>query len=275
MRLETTKGAGMEAKGALAEIFGLERQDEDRFLAPPVESVLPRTYGGQLAAQSLWAAGMTVAPGRPPHSLHSYFVRAGHPEKPVLLEVRGTRDGRSFSTRNVTASQDGRTIFELIASFHVPEDGDEWQSVRDLGVPPPEGLPSVDITPHIGRMPDLDIRPVNPPSEEGFPLRQPFWIRVREPVDDPALHPCLLAYVSDVSSVDSCRPPGPDRPYAAAASLDHTLWFHRPARSDEWLLYSLEAVVNHGARGLARGGLYTADGALVASVAQEALLRPA
>lgn len=264
----------MGTSGTLSEFFGLERQDEDRFLARPVESVLPRTFGGQVAAQSLRAAGLTVGPERPVHSLHAYFIRSGQPTKPLTLDVDRTRDGRTFSTRHVTAHQDGKTIFELVASFHDPEDGDDWQPRRDPGVPGPEELAPFDLPAHFGRMPAHDLRPVNPPAATGFPLRHPFWIRFLEPVDDPALHACLLTYLSDISVVDASRAPGTATPYATAVSLDHALWFHRPARADEWLLYSMDPLNNHGGRGLAHGALHTADGALVASVAQETLLRP-
>ncbi|WP_157963766.1 acyl-CoA thioesterase [Actinocorallia populi] len=261
--------------GALAEIFALERQDEDRFLIRPVESEMQRTFGGQVAAQSLRAAQLTVAPGRPVHSLHASFLRGGQPAKPLHLDVRRARDGRTFSTRHVTASQDGKTIFELTASFHVPEDGEDWQPSGGLDVPRPEELPAYRLPSWFGDIPNFDVRPVNPPGDEEFPLRHPFWFRSLDPVGDPSLHPCVLTYVSDIAVVDSSRAPGSTASYVTAVSLDHAVWFHRPARSDEWLLYSMDSLLNHGARGLARGTMHTLDGTLVASVAQETLLRPA
>ncbi|MEO3782291.1 acyl-CoA thioesterase domain-containing protein [Actinocorallia sp. B10E7] len=260
---------------ALAEIFALERQDEDHFVVQPVDSEMQRTFGGQVAAQSLRAAQLTVGAERPAHSLHAYFIRGGQPAKPLHLDVRRTRDGRTFSTRHVTAVQDGKAIFELVASFHDPEDGEEWQPSEPLDVPRPEELPSYRLPSWFGDIPNFDIRPVNPLRDEEFPLRHPFWFRSLDEVAEPALHPCVLTYVSDVAVVDSSRAPGSAVRYATAVSLDHAVWFHRPARADEWLLYSMDSSINHGARGLARGTMRTLDGTLVASIAQETLLRPA
>ena len=260
--------------GALAEIFALERRDEDRFTVQPVESEMQRTFGGQVAAQSLRAAQLTVPSERPVHSLHAYFIRGGQPAKPLHLDVRRTRDGRTFSTRHVTAVQDGKAIFELVASFQDPEDGEEWQPSGPLGVPAPEELPSYRLPSWFGDIPNFDVRPVNPLGDEEFPLRHPFWFRSLEPVEDASLNPCVLTYVSDVAVVDSSRAPGSTARYATAVSLDHAVWFHRPARAEEWLLYSMDTHINHGARGLARGTMHTLDGTLVASISQETLLRP-
>jgi len=260
--------------GALTEIFALEERGEDRFTIPPVPTDMPRSFGGQVAAQSLRAAQLTVPPARPVHSLHAYFIRGGQPAKPLHLDVRRARDGRTFSTRHVTAHQDGKVVFELTASFHEPEDGDEWQPPAPPGVPGPEELPRYELPSWFGRVPLLDIRPVGPLVDEPFPLRHPFWFRALEPVGEPSLHPCVMTYVSDISVVDASRAPGSATAYATAVSLDHAVWFHRPARADEWLLFSMESVFNHGSRGMARGTMHALDGTLVASVAQEALLRP-
>ncbi|GAA0951683.1 acyl-CoA thioesterase [Actinocorallia libanotica] len=266
----------MGMSGVLADIFALERQEEDRFTIRPVPSQMERTFGGQIAAQSLRAAQLTVAPGRPVHSLHASFLRTGQPTKPLDLAVRRVRDGRGFSTRHVTASHGDRTIFELTASFHVPEDGEEWQPTGGLDVPGPEELTSYELPAWFGGVPNFDVRPAGPLLlDELFPLRHPFWFRYRDPIEDASLHPCVMAYISDLAVVDSSRAPGSTVSYSTAVSLDHAVWFHRPARADEWLLYSMESVTNHGSRGMARGTMHTLDGTLVASVAQETLIRPA
>lgn len=259
----------------LTRLFELTPLGGDVFLATSPSVGRPRLFGGQVAGQSLRAACLT-ADGRPPHSLHAYFIRPGTPGEPLTFEVARTRDGRSFSTRHVTASQGGKPILELIASFHAPEDGFDWQADPPAGTPGPDGLRGL-VPPSFFRHPmGFDIRVVNPPGENEWPIAHPFWIRADGPVgDDPALHACLVAYLTDMGVVSSARAPGSPRELATAVSLDHAVWFHRPARVDEWMLYSAEPVVNHGARGLARGTLHTADGTLLASVAQEALLRPA
>lgn len=260
----------------VARLFDLSALGEDSFLSAARSVGRPRLFGGQVAAQSLRAASLTAA-GRPPHSLHAYFIRPGAPDEPLTFDVARTRDGRSFSTRHVTASQGGKPILELIASFHDPEDGFDWQAG-----PPPSGAAGPDashepvLPPFFGHPSGFDVRVVDPPGEGEFPLRHPFWIRAAGPVgDDPALHACLLAYLSDMAVVTAARAPGSPRELATAVSLDHAMWFHRPPRADRWLLYSVDPVTNHGARGLARGTLHTLDGTLMASVAQEALLRPA
>jgi acyl-CoA thioesterase-2 len=259
----------------ITRVFDLTPLGGDAFTAasPPVGR--PRLFGGQVAAQSLRAACLT-ADGRPPHSLHAYFIRPGMPDEPLVFDVARTRDGRSFSTRHVTASQGGKPILELIASFHEPEGGFDWQAGPPPSAPGPEGLAEPE-PPAFLRHPDgFDIRVVNPPADGGFPMRHPFWIRATAPVgDDPSLHACLIAYLSDMGVVSSARAPGSPRRLATAVTLDHAVWFHRPPRADRWLLFSAAPVTNHGARGLARGALHTADGTLVASIAQEALLRPA
>ncbi|TDC95255.1 acyl-CoA thioesterase domain-containing protein [Actinomadura sp. 7K507] len=259
----------------LTRMFDLTPLGEDSFVADSPSVVRPRLFGGQVAGQSLRAACLTAG-GRPPHSLHAYFIRPGSPDEPLNFDVSRTRDGRSFSTRHVTASQGGKPILELIASFHEPEDGFDWQLGPPSGTPGPDGLPRLVLPSFLRHSVGFDIRVVDPPAADEWPMRHPFWIRADGPVgDDPALHACLVAYLSDLGVVSSARAPGSPRKLATAVTLDHAMWFHRPPRADRWLLFSADPVTNHGARGLARGTLHAADGTLVASIAQEALLRPA
>ncbi|HEX2316910.1 MAG TPA: acyl-CoA thioesterase domain-containing protein [Thermomonospora sp.] len=261
---------------ALARLFALEPVDGDAFVVNAPSLGRTRLFGGQVAAQSLRAACLTLADGRPPHSLHAYFLRPGIPDEPLRLEVTRTRDGRSFATRHVTAAQGGKPIFEMVASFHDPEPGHDWQPAAPTGVPGPDELPPLEQPAFLRHPPLFDVRLVRRPEPGRFPMPHPFWVRAREPLgDDPALHACLIAYLSDMAVVSSAMAPGSPTRLATAVSLDHAVWYHRPARADAWLLYSVDPVTNFGARGLARGTLHTEDGVLVASIAQEALLRPA
>ncbi|HEX7167813.1 MAG TPA: acyl-CoA thioesterase domain-containing protein, partial [Acidimicrobiales bacterium] len=211
-----------------------------------------------------------------PHSFHAYFVRPGAPGVPLDLGVTRTRDGRSFSTRQVVAAQDGDAIFVLTASFHVEEEGDDWHepATATLDVPSPEDI-GEDASPlaRFSTMSPFDMRPVR--TGATFPAVHPFWVKTRDALpDDPAIHACVLAFMSDMGVVGSARAPRSTAAPFAGASLDHAVWFHRPVHADQWLLFSVEPVSNAGARGLARGTFHTRDGVLVASVAQEALLRP-
>jgi acyl-CoA thioesterase-2 len=263
-----------QTPSVIAQMFALEPLDGDAFVVNSPSVARERLFGGQVAAQSLRAACLTVDDGRPPHSLHAYFIRPGIPDEPLRLDVGRTRDGRSFSTRHVTASQGGKPIFEMVASFHAPESGHDWQPSPPGGVPRPGDLEPPRLDGLFRHPPAFDIRLTKPTGPGGFPLPHPFWIRASEPVgDDPALHACLITYLSDMAVVSSAVAPDSPKPLAMGVSLDHALWFHRPARVDQWLLYSVDPVTNFGARGLARGTLHTADGVLVASIAQEALLR--
>ncbi|MGH9171168.1 MAG: acyl-CoA thioesterase [Acidimicrobiales bacterium] len=233
-----------------------------------------RLFGGQVAAQSLKAACLSVEPGRRPNSLHAYFVRAGRPGVGIDLDVRLIRDGRSFSTRQVTASQDDVPIFEMLASFHVEETGRDWQLPAPQGMPQPEDLAGLDWGRfHLG---GVDIRLVGAERRfSGFPILHPCWIRLRAPLeDDPVTHASIMAYLSDIALMGSAAAPGSRFQVPGSASLDHAVWFHRDARADDWLLYSAEPTTNFGARGLARGTFHTRGGELVASVMQEALIRP-
>lgn len=231
----------------------------------------PRLFGGLIAAQALAAAGATVLPDRLPQSLHAYFIRGGRVGVDVEFSVELTRDGRSFNTRRVTASQDGAAIFEMLASFHRPETTTDWQRRE------PPGLPLAEAT-TVTALPEqwadhFETR-VAPGGPNDWPV-QPFWFRTRELVeDDPLLRACALTFISDVGLVSAARPPGADMPGpGGAASLDHALWLHRPVDPHEWHLYEAVALTHSDARGLARGSITDRDGTLIASVTQESLWR--
>jgi acyl-CoA thioesterase-2 len=250
-----------------------------------------RVFGGQVIGQALVAATRTVD-GRPPHSLHAYFLLAGDPKVPIIYEVDRIRDGKSFTTRRVVAIQHGHAIFSMSVSFHSDEGGLDHQMPAP-DVPKPEALPSdAHIKQHVlPQMPEavrryyererpVELRPVEfgrylgQKSEDGH---FNVWIRTTGPLpDDPAIHRCVLAYASDMMLLDTALVPHGRSVFDRSimgASLDHALWFHRPFRADEWLLYSQDSPNLHGARGFARGLIYSASGTLVASVVQEGLLR--
>ena len=244
-------------------------------------------FGGQVAAQSLMAAGRTVEIGRP-HSLHAYFLRPGDPTVPILYEVDRIRDGRSFTTRRVVAIQHGRAIFNLSASFHVDEPGLSHQFPMPE-VPQPEDLESLvtRLEPYrevlgdwFARPHPIDQRPIGELPYSRNASKEPIqrlWIRADGTLpDDPLLHACIAAYASDMSLFDTMLAPH-DVTWEDAdfmgASLDHCMWFHRPFRADEWLLYDMDSPIASGARGLARGFLFTRDGTLVVSLVQEGLMR--
>jgi acyl-CoA thioesterase-2 len=273
-------------------ILELEPLGADRFRGGNEPDRFGRLFGGQVIAQALMAAARTVEE-RLPHSLHAYFLKTGNPEIPVDFEVHRVREGRAFATRRVLALQAGEAILNLATSFQREEPGDEHQLPMPE-VPPPEGLRSAhdqvrdalaELPPGEGqgrvwieRPPPVDWRPVRRPSfllaGPGEP-HQEVWFRF-PPVDsdDPLLHRVLLAYASDLSLLDViARSHGLLPGRAMLASLDHALWFQRSARVDQWLLFAQESPAAAGARGLARGMIYTRGGALVASVAQEGLMR--
>jgi acyl-CoA thioesterase-2 len=260
----------------LLRLLTLEPTTPDVFRARVPDEGPERLFGGHVAAQALRAATLTVDDGRLPHSLHAYFLRPGRLGDDLVLSVDRARDGRSFTTRRVTVVQSGETIFVLDASFAVPEPGDDWQLPGPQGVPDPEAVGGAEspISRFLAMSP-FELRPVVAPERGEFPMIHPFWVRTVGPLpDDPALHTCALTYMSDMGVVGSARAPTSTLPKVfIGASLDHAVWFHRPVRADEWLLFSVEPVTNFAARGLARGTFHTADGVLVASVAQEALLR--
>jgi len=256
----------------LLDILDLHASGRDTYIAPTPSEGPPRLFGGQVASQAVRAITLTVEGDRRIHSVHAYFIRPGRPGVPLELRVERTRDGRSFSTRRVEALQEGEAILVADASFHVTEPGDEWQEASPIAVPGPEEIAerNTSMMSAFRSMMPFDIRPVRP--TEGFPLH-PCWVRVRDPIPaDAALHAAALAYVSDLAVIGSARAPGSTAGWGGA-SLDHSIWFHRPVNMDDWLLFSVDPVINFGARGLARGTFHTRDGVLVASIAQEALLR--
>jgi acyl-CoA thioesterase-2 len=260
----------------LVDILDLERIEEDIFRGSSPTEGPQRVFGGQVAGQALVAAGRTVPPERAVHSLHAYFIRPGDPEVPIVYTVDRTRDGRSFSTRRVTAIQHGRAIFTLSASFHRPESGLEHQ-VAMPEAPGPEDLPD-----RLRGLSTIEMRFAGEPPwtrTDGRPRepRSTVWMRARGPLpDEPLVHVCAVAYASDMSLLDSVLLAHGltwDAPGLSAASLDHAMWFHGPFRADEWLLYAQESPAASGARGLAQGRIFRRDGRLVASVVQEGLIR--
>ena len=249
-----------------------------------------RIFGGQVLAQSLNAAIRTVPHDRMAHSLHGYFLRPGDPLKQIVYEVDPIRDGRSFTTRRVVAKQDGCAIFNTAVSFQIPEEGLSHQSTMP-DVPPPEALESEqkELAKLAKQYPDriqtwnfgpierrrvLARDRINPQPQEPV---QHIWFKVRGDVGaDPRRHQTLLAYISDFGLLGTALYPHPYAPHSRRiqeASLDHALWFHRPFRVDDYLLYSLDSPNSAAGRGFSRGSFYSRDGVLVASSAQEALLR--
>ncbi|MFI9200237.1 acyl-CoA thioesterase II [Streptomyces sp. NPDC053048] len=259
-------------------------------------TIVPRVFGGQVAAQALVAAGRTVPADRQAHSLHSYFLRPGDPEVPIVYTVDRIRDGRSFTTRRVVAVQHGQPIFHLSASFQREEEGMEHQEPMP-GAPDPLTLPTAaEMLPGYADLlggPDaverileardaVDLRYVDePPFASVGERREPksqVWFRTNGKLaDDPLLHVCLATYVSDMTLLDSVLLAHGRGGWAVGdvvgASLDHAMWFHRPFRADEWLLYDQESPTSQGGRGLARGRIFTQDGQLAVSVIQEGVIR--
>ncbi len=249
-------------------------------------------FGGQVMAQSLAAATATIDEGVA-HSLHGYFLRAGSAGQRIIFNVERTRDGRSFATRRVVAVQNGTPIFHLECSFHRGEPGFGHQDPLPLDVPPPEGLePMAAAADRLAdRLPEstvrilkhlrlIEARPVDPEQllRQDRPARRRFWVRIPSAANsgDPAVHQQLLAYLSDYWLAGTTLVPHPIRmagPELFMASLDHAMWFHAPHRVDDWLLYDCDSPWAGEGRGLARGALYARDGRLVASTAQEALMR--
>ena len=256
----------------LRTLLELDPLKPDAFLGTGPNLGWGRIYGGQVVAQALRAASLTVDAPHRPHSLHAYFVRAGDERQPVLYEVERVRDGRSFTTRQVVAYQAGGAILNLIASFQAEEEGDDVQSVRPPQVPPPDSVETPQDTDLFfdGRL----LSRGRDPEAHGL-----CWMRSDEDLgDDPMVHACALAYLTDEYPLSVAILPHPlgDRwDHLMTASLDHAVWFHRPCRADEWLLFDLEGHGVANARGLAIARVFTADGTHVASVAQEGLVRRA
>ncbi|MBN9107847.1 MAG: acyl-CoA thioesterase II [Pseudonocardia sp.] len=274
----------------LDELVGLLDLDEtgpDTFHGLSPESRRFRVYGGQVAGQALVAAGRTVPPGRTVHSLHSYFVRGGDPRTPIEYRTERIRDGRSFTTRRVLAVQGDEAIFMLSASFQVPQEGLVHTETAPSDVPPPESLPDLGERRAAGHGGDwlgraerpIDIRFVDEPvwTADRVATQEPIraWLRADGVLsDDPLLHACLLTWASDMMLLSSVVARHDMSATAVQmASLDHAMWFHAPFRADEWLLYECWSPAASGGRGLATGRFFTRDGTMIASTAQEGLVR--
>lgn len=272
--------------------LALERIEEDLFRGQSQDLGWGTVFGGQVLGQALSAASQTVPESRHVHSLQAYFLRPGNVDKPILYEVDRIRDGSSFTTRRVVAIQSGAAIFNLAASFQKEEPGFEHQ-LRMPDAPEPLSVPTEQADwlrrPTLPRalkaqaeMPrPIELRVVERPDDLLRPSPRPalrrVWMRAVAPLpDSPALHASLLAYASDFSFITTCLMPHGATVWSRdmqAASLDHLMWFHRPFRMDDWLLYVMDSPSAQGARGLARGSIFTRDGQLVASTSQEGLLR--
>ena len=275
----------------LLTILDIERLEENLFRGLSPQVGWQRVFGGQVIGQALVAANRTVN-GRLTHSLHAYFLRAGDPSVPIIYNVDRIRDGGSFTTRRVVAIQHGQAIFSMAASFHKQETGLEHQ-IKMPEVPPPESLPSetelkaclIDRVPpqvkaYWERERPIEIRPVDLSrylTPGNHDPSQQVWIRATgELSNDQSLHQCVLAYASDFTLLDTALIAHGRfvfDPKLILASLDHALWFHRKLRADEWLLYAQDSPISGGGRAFCRGMLFTRDGKLVASTAQEGLLR--
>jgi acyl-CoA thioesterase-2 len=259
---------------SIAELFDIELLDRDlyRGINEVPENGRPTIYGGQVAAQALKAAGLTVAADRFPHSLHGYFLRPGIREQPVIYKVERDRDGKSFSARRVVAVQEGSVIFDLTASFHVEEQGGQFAVPMPTGLPEPD---ECDPEPFNANFPNADARVVPPtlPDPDGRHVSSTIWLKMREPLShDRLTHACALAYLSDIGTgFLSTDVPGLPR---GGPSLDHAMWFRAPIRADEWLLHHMWPLQAGGARGLYAGSMYQPDGTLGVTITQEALLRP-
>jgi len=277
----------------LQELLDLEPIDLNLFRGTQPSTRLQRVFGGQVAAQALVAGARTVDPGRRVHSLHSYFLRPGDTAVPIVYDVERIRDGKSFSTRRIVARQHGAGIYYMTASFQVSERGFEHQDAMPAAPAPAD---CVDVTElfkksyptsaadwlrewaalelrYVG-----DSRPGGAIANDERPSQSRLWIRVREPLgDDDLVHRAAFTYASDLTLLGSSLVPHGmhvSDPRLQSASLDHTIWFHRPFRADAWLLYDQASPSASGARGLALGRVFTEDGTLVATVAQEGLIRP-
>jgi acyl-CoA thioesterase II len=276
-----------ESLDFLVRLLDLEPIEVNIFRGVQPDEERQRVFGGQVAGQALMAAGRTVPSGRV-HSLHSYFLRPGDPTVPILYEVDRIRDGKSFTTRRVSAIQHGRAIFTMACSFHEDELGIDHQ-IPMPEVPAPESLASLperlgsrreELAEWFARPHPIDQRYVGEiPSTQTEPAEpyQRLWIRADGELDDePLLHACVAAYASDMSLYDTILVPHPGRLTDGGfmgASIDHCMWFHRPFRADEWLLFDSDSPMAAGGRGLARGFLFDRSGRLVVSMVQGGLTR--
>jgi acyl-CoA thioesterase-2 len=278
------------ALAALVRALELERLEDNLFRGAVSDTHVKRVYGGKVLGEAIKAAQSTVQ-GRAVHSIHAYFLREAESLHPVVYEVERSRDGRSFAARRVVAIQHGRPIFTLEASFHIDEPGIEYQAPMP-DVPQPHELARVTFdtlnlagaSPKVQRIASIaapfEFRPIDPyfgHAAPGTPPLRRLWIRTVDRLPaDPDLHRAILAYLSDYGLITTLLMPQGLRATSDKlflASLDHAMWFHRPFKMDEWLLYLCEGASSAGARGLARGSFYDAAGTLVVSVAQEGLIR--
>ena len=282
----------MQPLNKIIEILDLEEIEQNHYLATSPNEGWQRVYGGQVIGQALVAASRTVADDRQAHSLHGYFLRAGDKDKPILYKVDRIRDGKSFTTRRVMAVQHGQAIFTMSISFQVTEDGLSHQFPMPETPGPDNLLGEEEVRAEQAKnWPEkfqetfsgssaIELRPVEPldlMNPQKTDPTQRCWMRCGETLpDDPRLHQCVLAYLSDWSLLDTAtRPHGISflQDNIQVASLDHAMWFHRPFRADEWLLYDQDSPSASGARGFNRGLIYNQAGELVASTTQEGLMR--
>jgi acyl-CoA thioesterase-2 len=283
---ETRESA--DATRSLVALLDLERLDTDLFRGQQPETERQRVYGGQVAAQALIAAHRTVDDALLVHSLHSYFLRPGDYKVPIIYDVERIRDGRSFATRRVVARQHGKPIYYQTVNFQRAEEGFEHQDAMPEVAPPEQGLDMMELMRDRGaddglskEWQALDVRWLGS-SQYGLekdpmhPSQSRVWIRIDGRLsDDPLEHLATFTYASDVSLLGASLSAHPTDPTKVQmASLDHTIWFHRPFRADEWWLYDQWSPSASGARGLSLGRVFTQDGTLVATVAQEGLIRP-
>jgi acyl-CoA thioesterase II len=273
----------------LLEQLTLQKIDDTHFVAPPSEETHIRSYGGQVVAQALLAAGMTVSGDRLCHSFHSYFLRPGSTKENAQLATNVVRDGRSFSMREVTTTQNDKEIFRLMASFHRDEEGPEHQSSMP-SAPDPESLPTFaerfagrEGYDQVGRWFDrlemFDLRFIGPTplDVDAHQGRSQFWVRFSASLESALMHQVVLAYVSDMFVLDPIlltHNIGWTSHKVIGASLDHSIWFHRPVDTTQWLLFDQESSISASSRGTSGAHVWTQHGQLVASVAQEALIRP-
>jgi acyl-CoA thioesterase-2 len=283
-----------QALAALLAILDLEQTGQNSFRGHSPQPLRKRVFGGQLIAQALVAAARTVE-GRAPHSLHAYFLLPGDASTPISYDVERLRDGGSFATRRCEATQHGRTIFTLTASFQTEEEGldhclpmpeapdpETLMTRAEMGQAFAHMMPAA-MQRYFTQAQPIDVRPVDlaryyaKADRTPLPAQQNVWMRANGALpDDPAVHRAVLAYFSDMTLLDTALVKHQRSVFdedIQGASLDHALWFHRPFRADEWLLYAQQSPNANGARGLARGSLFSRDGRLVASVMQEGLLR--
>ncbi|MGY1835963.1 acyl-CoA thioesterase [Blastococcus sp. SYSU DS0510] len=256
-----------DAGSTVLDVLALEEIDRDLYRSTLLFTDPFPLYGGQVAAQALYAAGRTVAADRLPHSLHGYFLRSGDAARPTVFRVDRDRDGGSFSARRVVAIQGGEVVFSMAASFQVPGPGPDLQVQEVPAVDPPDGSPVFELP----RLFSVEgRRPPQPFPDAHWPTR--FWARSTVPLpEDRLVHACVLAYLSDIGTGLSALP---DDEAAPGPSLDHAVWFHRHAPLDDWVLMDMVPRTVAGGRGWYTGSITTADGVLAASFAQEALFRP-